>query len=94
MLYVSCISLLLSLLSVPLVCETEQPGFASDSKSTETGTSSCGCDALKRDVGVVEELSLHLEDHAEKYSRGANEEQNEHSNDPDIRSKVGFESRL
>lgn len=88
MLHLSRISLLLSLLSVPLVCETEQPGFASDSKSTETGTSSCGCDALKRDVGVVEELSLHLEDHAEKYTKGANEEQSEHSNDPDIRTKM------
>ncbi|XP_041946680.1 formylglycine-generating enzyme [Alosa sapidissima] len=95
MLFVSCIFLLF--MHVPSAyCKTEQLSFASDSESsaqitTETGRSSCGCDALKRDVGGVdigEEAPFHLEDPAEKYSKEANKEKDDHSNKQDIRSKM------
>ncbi|KAL2091470.1 hypothetical protein ACEWY4_013733 [Coilia grayii] len=95
MLFVSCLFFVYFQLWVPVYCDTEQLGFFSGSKSPgqvakETGSSSCGCDALKRDAGVDvgEELSPHLEDPAEKYSKAANEENVEHHGEQDIRSKM------
>lgn len=96
MLFVSCFCLVYFQLSASVYCETEQFGYSSGTGSSdqvgkESGTSSCGCDALKRDVVAIdggEELSPHIEAPGEKYSKGANEDSVEHPGEEDIRSKV------